>query len=316
MRIASITMVGQFPHGIELHLRNLRWALTPDDHSYIFTLPQHAAAQGLTSDARVTCIAHQPAQTNPRGMVNFWREFPELIDRHRIEPEWFLLMQQDIWFTAPPTVPADPRRIHAFLPASHYHNIMIGERVFHPRVWEGAQLVHCSLIAGARRFGVDFSFVPNTFVDRDRLAIEARMGGPIGISDFGKADTLDEFGLYCALVAGTAMEHQSRAVHLRGPEVLHRRFPDIYRGATRAMLAAVQSQIPYLDVLLAVAMYYVAGLWETIDDLDWAQLCPASAQALQRVLETGDAWLPPPPLARLAHVVSLARVAQLRDHSR
>lgn len=142
------------------------------------------------------------------------------------------------------------------------------------------------------------------------------MGGPIGISDFGKADTLDEFGLYCALVAGTAMEHQSRAVHLRGPEVLHRRFPDIYRGATRAMLAAVQSQIPYLDVLLAVAMYYVAGLWETIDDLDWAQLCPASAQALQRVLETGDAWLPPPPLARLAHVVSLARVAQLRDHSR
>ncbi len=310
MRIASITMVGQFPHGIDLHLRNLRWALTPEDHSYLITLPQHAAGCGLESDERVTCIAHQPALTNPRGMVNFWREFPILIDRHRIEPEWFLLMQQDIWLAAPPEVPVDPRRIRALLPATHYHNIMLGEQVLHSRVWEGAQLIHASLIDGARHFGVDFSFVPNTFLDRDRNILEARFGGPISISDFGKADTLDEFGLYCALVAGTAIEHVPGAVHLRGPEVLHRRFPDIYRGASRDTLATIQAQLPYLDVRLAVAMYYVAGLWESVDELDWAQLREDSVRTLRCSLDSGRAWLPAGALGRLERAVALAQRAR------
>ena len=39
LRIASVTMVGQFPDGIDLHVRNLRWALTPADHIFIVTRP-------------------------------------------------------------------------------------------------------------------------------------------------------------------------------------------------------------------------------------------------------------------------------------
>lgn len=306
MRIASITMVGQFPHGIDLHVRNLRSVLTEDDHIFVVTVPRVAAELGLVSDGQVTYIAHQPAEIRRQGMLNFWREFPDLIDRHRIDPEWFLLMEQDIWFAEPPAIPADPKRIRGFLPADHYHNIMVGDRLFHPRVWEGAQLVHRSLVAGARRFGIDFSFVPETFVDRDRARFEAQAGGPISISDFGKADTLDEFGLYCALVAGTTVEHQPRAVHLRGPEVLHRRFPEIYRGATPATLADIQAQMAYLDVLLAVAMYYVAGLWNDVDHLDWTRLRPASRDALQRIALSSGAWLPLSARDRLRRLLEVA----------
>lgn len=309
MRIASITMVGQFPHGIDLHVRNLRGMLTGDDHIFVVTLPRVAAELDLVSDGQVTYIAHQPAEVRREGLLNFWREFPDLIDGHRIEPEWFLLMEQDIWFAEPPAIPSDPKRIRGFLPVDHYHNIMVGERLFHPRVWEGAQLVHHSLVAGARRFGIDFSFVPETFVDRDRARFEARAGGPISISDFGKADTLDEFGLYCALVAGTTVEHQPRAVHLRGPEVLHRRFPQIYRGATPAVLAHVQAQMPYLDVLLTVAVYYMVGLWDDIDHLDWTRLRPGSRAALRRIALTGGSWLPPPTHDRLLRLLEVVAPA-------
>lgn len=291
-RIAAITMVGQFPDGIPSHVRNLRWALGPDDRGYVFTQPPNLPAADGVADDRVACVACEPAYTNPRGMVNFWREFPALLDRYGIAPEWYLFMQQDIWLTRPPALPADPLTIHALLPHGHYHNIMIGEREHHPRVWEGAQLVHHGLVDEALAAGVDFSFVPETFIDRDRASAEARWGGPIWLSDFGKADTFDEFGLYCALVAGTRSRHVRGAVHLRGPEVLHRRFPDLYRGGDAGRVAAAQAQLPYLDVLLAIATYHIVGLWPTVDHLDWGRLWPGSAATLDAAWQSSGEWLP------------------------
>jgi hypothetical protein len=49
------------------------------------------------------------------------------------------------------------------------------------------------------------------------------------------------------------------------------------------MLADIQAQLAYLDVLLAVAVCYVAGLWDDVDHLDWTRLRPASRDALQRI---------------------------------
>ncbi len=54
MRVASITMVGQFPYGIDPHVRNLRWALAPTDHTFVVTPPDVIATFALASDERVT----------------------------------------------------------------------------------------------------------------------------------------------------------------------------------------------------------------------------------------------------------------------
>ena len=304
-------MVGQFPHGIDMHVRNLRWALTPDDHIFVVALPETLAAVNSVSDDRVTLVPFVPAEKRPRGILNFWREFPTLLRRYRIEAEWFLFMQQDIWFFRPPEPQADPKRIRSFLPWNYYHNIMAGERMLHPRVWEGAQLIHNTLVRRALDAGIDFSFVKETFLDRRRPEFEAEVGAPVSISDFGKPDTMDEFGLHCALVERTTLEFDVRAAHLRGPEVLHRRFPEIYRGATRQALAGVQQQVQYMDTLLAVAMYYIAGLWDEIDHLDWTGIRPGGELLIDDLLESAPRWMRPDELARLQRVRRLMRGGEL-----
>lgn len=302
MRIASITMVGQFPHGIDLHVRNLRWALTPADHIFVVTLPGTIAAFGLASDERVTYVPFVPKETRPTGWVVFWREFPALVREHGIDPAWFLFMESDIWFVEPPGIPGDPGRVRSFLaPGNGYRDVMVDGQRLQPRIWEGAQLVSGRVIRQATDFGIDFSSVPETFVDRSRPRYEARFGGPISLFDNHMPDTMDELNLFCALEARVAFEREVRAVHLRGPETLHRRFPEIYRGATRAEVEAVQERQPYLDVLLPIAVYHAAGLWADIEGLDWTRAWQESRRDLDYLLGSAPPWLTDDELARLAH---------------
>lgn len=300
-RIASVTMVGQFPHGIDLHVRNLRWALTPSDHILVVTLPDIIAAFGLASDERVTYVPLAPREVKPTGWIIFWREFPALVRELGIEAEWFLFMESDIWFFERPAVPSDSGSVRSFLAAGNgYRDVMLGSRRLQPRIWEGAQLVSGRIIRQAIDFGINFAAVPQTFVDRNRTAYEQRFGGPISLFDNHMPDTMDELNLYCALEARIAFERDVRAVHLRGPETVHRRFPEIYRDAACAQVEAVQRRQSYLDVLLVIAVYYAAGLWTDIGGLDWTRAWPESRRDLDCILRSAPPWLTDDETARLA----------------
>jgi hypothetical protein len=56
MRIASVTMVGQFPDGIDIHVRNLRWVLSEEDHTYIVTNSSFVKNYDLRNTDRTTYI--------------------------------------------------------------------------------------------------------------------------------------------------------------------------------------------------------------------------------------------------------------------
>jgi hypothetical protein len=199
-------------------------------------------------------------------------------------------MEADIWFFARPPVHDDPHIIRSFLPQGSYRNILAGGKVIHPRVWEGAQLIHGSIIRNAIDFGIDFSFVHKTFLDRRRDTYETHYG-PITMSMYKHPDTMDELGLYCALEAETSIEYCVKALHLRGPESLHRKFPDLYRGASMERVKEIQKKMPYFDVLLAIAAYYTAGLWDHIEHLDWTKAWPESKREIDRLLNTGIEWM-------------------------
>ncbi len=301
-RIASVTMVGQFPHGIDAHVRNLRWALTPTDHIFVVTLQDIIAESGLVSDEHVTYVPLMPREVKPTGWIVFWHEFPAFVRELGIDPEWFLLMESDIWFFERPGVPMDTGSVRSFLaPGNGYRDVMVGGQLLQPRIWEGAQLVSGRVIRRAIDFGIDFAAVPETFVDRNRNRYEERLGGPISLFDNHMPDTMDELSLFCALEAHVTFERDVRAVHLRGPETLHRRFPEIYRDATRAQVDAVQQRQPHLDVLLAIAVYHAAGLWSDIGGLDWTRAWPESRRDLDRLLGSGASWLTAGEIARLTH---------------
>jgi hypothetical protein len=295
-------MIGQFPHGIDLHVRNLRWALSPSDAIFIVTVPDIITTFGLASDERVTYVPLVPREVKPTGWIAFWREFPALVRELGIDSEWFLLMESDIWFFERPSLPSDPGSVRSFLaPGNGYRDVMVGSRLLQPRIWEGAQLVSSRVIRQAIDFGIDFSAVPQTFVDRNRAVYDERFGGPISLFDNHMPDTLDELSLFCALEARIAFERDVRAVHLRGPETLHRRFPEIYRDATRAQVEAVRQRQPYLDVLLPIAVYHAAGLWCDISGLDWTRAWPESRRDLDRLLGSSPSWLTNDEIARLTH---------------
>ena len=289
MRIASITMIGQFPDGIDLHVRNLKWALTNQDHIFIITSSSFIERFNLKDDNQVTYI---PFHLNSNvKFINFWNEFPVLIKRHNIKPEWFLFMEEDIWFFAKPSIKNDPNLIQSFLCRGEYRNIMLNNDLLHSRVWEGSQLIHGDIIRNAIDFGINFSFVNNTFVDQNREKYESQFGGKISMSMYQKPDTFDEFGLYCALVQKTNVEHEVKSVHLRGPESMHRLYPDVYHFATKERLKEIQKKLPYIDTLLVVACYYLAGLWKKIEHLDWTKTQKESMKEIERVLRTGKEWL-------------------------
>ena len=284
-------MVGQFPDGIDFHVRNLQWALLKEDHIFIITLPSIIEKFKLINSDQVTYIPFKsPSAEN--GFFNFWSEFPFLVKKHNINPQWFLFMEEDILFFMP-KVKTDEnlKKIKAFLGRGNYRNILLNDEFYHSRVWEGAQLVNGKIVQNAIENKINFSFTKETFLDRERERYEIELGGKITMSKYQTPDTMDEFGLYCALKEKTIIEHDVRAIHLRGPESVHRLFPEIYRYGNELQLETIQNKLPYIDVLLVVAVYYIVGLWDEVNHLDWSKLKPESKQELNRLLTRGNEWM-------------------------
>lgn len=267
MRIASITMVGQFPDGIDLHIRNLKWALTENDHIFIVTLSEFIDKFALKNDKSVTYIPFKCEEKH--GFINFWGKFPEIFKN--VKPEWFFFTELDVLFIKKPEIPKNKKTILSCLPLeSDYHNIMLNNRLFHYRVWEGGQFFHNDLIKRAINYGINFSFVKNTFLHKNRTFFENKYSGKIELSSvFKDPDTMDEFGLYCALVENTEIKENICAVHIRGPETLHRKFPEVYHYANISKVNEVQRELRYFDVKLAIAYYYIVGIWREIEHLEW-----------------------------------------------
>jgi hypothetical protein len=279
MRIASFTMVGQFPHGIDLHVRNLQWALSSDDHIYIVTLPEHIQQFNLENKVNVTFIPF-PYQG---VFVPFWDHFPKILEKLAIKPEWFLFMEQDIWFShSVVAVPKNKKEIVNYLPLQkHYHSILVSGEMIHPRVWEGANLIHCDIIHRAIEQQISFSFTKKFFCqDWPEIALNDWNNTP---------DTFDELGLYCALQEKTKAVHESFAVHLRGPESLHRCFPDLYYQATEQQLCVAQKKLNYICVYAAVAVYYLAGNWT--EPLHWHKMKATYKKEYKQLCATVEQWM-------------------------
>lgn len=291
MRIASITMIGQFPHGIDLHVSNLRWALTNEDHIYIVTLPQFIKKFNLINNKTTTYI---PFEHEGEGFIKFWKEFPKIIKEYKINPEWFLFMEQDIWFFAHPNIPDDPQTITSFLPRGDYRNVLFRDNLMHSRVSECAQIIHNSVIQGAISFGVEFSFAKETFVERSK----GRYTG-VTFSMPGQKDTMEELSLYCALIKKTILKHDVKASHLRGPESIHRLYPDVYQGVSFERLKEIQKEINYVDIFLIIVVYYLCGVWEDISWLKYDVLKKDSKKEILRILEFGQKWMPAAVYAKL-----------------
>lgn len=282
-------MVGQYPHGIDLHVRNLRWAEAADHH-YIITVPETIREFKLVSDDKVTYV---PFVTTDKVFINFWGRFPEIVKDLGIHPEWFLFMEQDIWFVKKPCYVPSPKEIVSFLPPQwNYHAVVI-DGVRHPRVWEGGMLIHSDVVRGAMDAGICFSSYVKTLFCRD--LVEA---GRVSLNKLIAHDTFDEFGLYCHLVQRLSVTEEKCCVHLQGPESIHRKFPSVYYACSEDELDEVKKVVPYMDVYSAVASYFIDGHWR--GQLDWNKI--THQIDYRRLLGNGHHWMTKDEYARLLAV--------------
>lgn len=304
MQIASITMVGQFAHGIDLHVRNLKWFLHGIDyHIYIVTTPA-VARQAAINNARVTFITQPQAGKefveNPETrFVNFWRWFPTIVKEFRIDPEWFLFMEQDLWFFEQFDSFPQPNTVKTFLPDHNpYHDVMLDENVLQPHIWEGTHLINGAIVQRAIKANIRFAYFAESFLDRHRQMYEEAFGGKLSIFMWTKPETMSEFSLYCALQERVGWEEVEKAVHFRGAEIFHRKYPQIYYGADQPLIGAAQAAVPDTDVYTAIALYYIAGNWRSLD-INWNKAPKELDSALAKIAIRAKEWMTPEQYDRL-----------------
>jgi hypothetical protein len=305
MRIASVTMIGQFPHGVDLHTRNLKWALSEQDHIVIVTIGSFIKNYNLKNEDRVTYIDFGD-YSNFQPWIPFWNNFPKIVREHGIDPEWFLFMEQDIWFheiIKDDPLP-DPQELRSHLRLNNnYHSVMVDERLCHPRVWESAMLVHGPLVRRAIDFGINFSAHENWFINKDRKYWDGLAGGNLSLRAYGQPDTMDEFGLYCALVEKTRATHCAKAAHVRGPEALQRMSPDLYDSSQPEKLRVIALESPpYFCVYSATAVYFIAGNWN--EEVDWTNMQPWCKPEFEKLIRTAKEWMKADEYERLERIVA------------
>lgn len=311
MDIASITMVGQFPDGIDLHVRNLKWFLSNTDyHIYIITLPTVLEKINVKDDKVTFITKPTPGDDfiadSEKGFVSFWKWFPAIVKNYKIAPEWFLLMQQDFWFFEKFDGVPEPKTIKTFCPDnSVYHTVMLNDQVLQKHVWEGTHLISADVVNRAIDFNIDFGYNTSSFLDHNRDYYERLLGGKISISMWTRPETMSEFSLYCALEELVGWEETEKAVHLRGPETAHRRHPQIYNGCSQESLDEVkQPEIGYVNLYIPVAIYYIAGTWKDCKHIKWEKAGPIVWQTLRKVAGTADQWMTKEQHNRLLEVLN------------
>ena len=298
MTIASVTMVGQFPDGIDLHVRNLKWFLnTTDYHIYIITIPNVRERIDI-EDSKVTFIVKptprdefEESSTNP-GFVTFWKWFPAIIKHYNIDPEWFLFMEQDLWFFENFDGVPEPRTIKTFFSEKgSYHDIMLNDQILQPHLWEGTHLINAEIVNRAIDFKIDFGSRMKSLLDRNRQHYERLFGGKLSISMWTGPETLTEFSLYCALEERVGWSQVEKAIHLQGPELLHRKYPELYRGYDEKLLNQAQREIPYIDVYAVITVYYIAGNWKDCEDVDWQKARGSLRRDLSLISMSAQEWM-------------------------
>jgi hypothetical protein len=208
-------------------------------------------------------------------------------------------MEQDILFHEKPAIPHNKNIIRSFLPEGDYRSIYLNNKKIHGRVWEGSQLIHSSIIYKACELGINFSFTKDTFLNKSRPQYEEAFGGKIWQTMYSHPDTMDEFSLYCALIEKTQIDYNVKAIHIRGPESIHRKFPEIYYGATKEQLLEVQNKIKYIDVEQVISFYYLVGLWNEINVV----LSDDILKDYRTLLKHGEKWLGANELTRLKEIL-------------
>ena len=251
-----LTTVSSHPKGLDLHLRNLRWALDGCEYRIHVQTFEHWCFSGRD----VSWVARK-APTDS-GFYLFWNEAADYLGGFLDAADAFLFMEQDIFFTRPALDQLETCRRDGLIVLnleSPYQSVYRSkaERVY-PRIWEGATFIPAALLADAIEAKITLGHVPGELRPgssaypryRDKLESHYTCRGDPEPTEFlplteilsrRYVEVLFEFSLYC-FCTERAFESVARldrgyelgnaVVHFRNPESVHRDYPRVYDDAS------------------------------------------------------------------------------------
>lgn len=197
MRVAYISILAQFPNGLDLHVRNAQWALSETNHQlYIFTRQSWRFDQTLYPSVKIVESPDQPMKYH-----QFWPEVTEYIDRNCTE-DVFIFKQHDMLFHR--KIGDLVGRDGIVLSNEKYHPpIMRAGVPVYPYVWEGGSIVPSGILLDAiRNWKIDLNNKVTSPVLQRKLV---RCDGLLSshgrnlrwLQDGHSLDNFGQFCLYC-----------------------------------------------------------------------------------------------------------------------
>lgn len=270
MKVASISVVAQHPRGLDMHVRNLRWALEGTNNQiYIFTQKKWNFNKKLYPDVRfIEANSDDPMKYHP-----FWRhEIPNAICT-LINEEMLLFSEQDIFYITKLKDHIDNsyKSNKIVVSGTIYHPpLFCGHVDLYPRVWEGGCIIPSWMIRKAvmnDNITIGNQISSEEMVEwakkqPDDMIMHGRQLNQINIGDY--IDTMYEFTLYCYRNA-IPITKKVICTHFYPTDRIHRLNPEIYDAAL------TKEQIDKISIVSEVQCclfaYYVCGVIKASDAL-------------------------------------------------
>lgn len=305
MRIASVFIVGQHPKGLDLHVRNLRWAIDRPHQIYVLTFREWGFDKSAYPDVNFIEINH-PAMT----YYNFWgKTIPDFI--RGLDEDVVLLTESDQFFHTPIGTYADScfERISVGMEAYGWQIYRKDVQVF-PRLWECGLLIPKATFVKHLNLGIDCSW--GTLNEK----ICARLknctneyfygidGNPVDLNQLSPSvimDVLGQLTLSC-YIEGESAQEVDYLDHLGRPETIHRQNPHLYGQLNRSDLRCVPHPGPQTTF-----MYYLSGVTEIFPEMAWFWGDDKELmKKLRRIAEHGKEWMTASQYDRLRLAINMS----------
>lgn len=263
MKIASISCIARHPKGLNLHIRNLRWALQKLNYQiYIFTQKCWNLEKSKYPD-----VIFIETDGEPLEFKHFWSEnIPDYIVENCHE-DLFLFIEQDQWFKHPIMDLANLAYKDQTIVLSkeeYSASITIDGFIVYPRIWEGGVIFPRSYLIDAYvKYGVNYddTFLSDFVCDKLKLCKRESIGNKL-LNTFKKGDkwdTMIEMCCYCYFQKIPVKQFEM-TVHFSPTEQIHKRHPNLYKKDIKSIdikKAKEKEKIHY-----ALFMFYISSVIE------------------------------------------------------
>jgi hypothetical protein len=309
MKIASIFVVGQHPKGLDLHVRNLRWAINRPHQIYVFTFKEWNFDKSQYPDVKFIEV-DSPAMY----YFNFWGGdvIPKFV--RTLEEDVLVVTEADQYFHRQIGENIDICFDEIQIGYEQYGwDIYNNGQMIYPRLWECGLIIPRQLFVKHLDTGINclWANFDQKLIDRlksckDGDCFYGVRGKQVFLNRADTTacmDTLSQLTLSCYL-EGDKAKSVNYLDHLGRPETCHRDLPHLYRQLNRSDMAYLSDPADQTSF-----MYYLSGVTEIFPEMAfWWGQNKGLMDKIRRIAMRGKEWMTAEQWGRLRTAIHMSKL--------